>query len=207
MVTAITSAAPPASSAISQPFEVWEGVPVPPHVPTRELRALVDTHGSVWRTLQPLDRLSFSSVNLTVHHPPHPDWERQRVRNDDSEVIELRYGGVSFVFTGDISREVERTLVPGFERTPIRILKVPHHGSATSSSTPFLDALRPDIAVISAGRGNPFGHPVPVVLARYRDVGSAIYRTDHDGADHGGDRWNHGAGEDLYRTDVNADDF
>jgi competence protein ComEC len=61
-------------------------------------------------------------------------------------------------------------------------VKVPHHGSATSSSPIFVDTLRPDVAVISAGRGNPFGHPVPVVLARYRDVGAAIYRTDHDGA-------------------------
>jgi competence protein ComEC len=165
-----------------KPFEVWEGVPVPPHVTTRELRALADEHGSAWRTLQPLDRVSFGNVDLFVHHPPHPEWERQRVRNDDSQVLELRYGGVSFVFTGDIGREVEGTIAPGFRRAPIRILKVPHHGSATSSSPPFVDALRPDIAVISAGRGNPFGHPVPVVLARYRDIGAAIYRTDHDGA-------------------------
>ena len=43
-----------------------------------------------------------------MHHPPRPEWERQRVRNDDSEVLEIRYGGVSFVFTGDIGREVER---------------------------------------------------------------------------------------------------
>lgn len=165
-----------------KPFEVWEGVPVPPHAPARELRTLASEAGSAWRTLQPADRVSFGEVELTVHHPPRPEWERQRVRNDDSEVIEIRYGGVSFVFTGDITREVERTIAPSFGRAPIRILKVPHHGSATSSSQPFLDALRPDIAIISAGRGNPFGHPVPAVLERYRNIGAAIYRTDQDGA-------------------------
>jgi competence protein ComEC len=165
-----------------RPFEIWEGVPVPPHPPTRELRARADAVGTVWRTLQPADRVSFGDVDLSVHHPPHPDWERQRVRNDDSEVIEIRYDGVSFVFTGDISREVERTIASSFAHAPIRILKVPHHGSATSSSQVFLDALGPDIAIISAGRGNPFGHPVPTVLERYRQIGAAIYRTDKDGA-------------------------
>ena len=55
-----------------------------------------------WRTLQTGDQMSFGDVQLTVHHPRRPDWERQRVRNDDSEVLEIRYGGVSFVFTGDI---------------------------------------------------------------------------------------------------------
>jgi competence protein ComEC len=165
-----------------RPFEVWEGVPVPPHAATRELRVLADEAGSVWRTLQPADRVSFGEVDLVVHHPPHPDWERQRVRNDDSEVIEVRYRGVSFVFTGDIGRDVERAIASRFTRAPIRILKVPHHGSATSSSQAFLDALRPDVAVISAGRGNPFGHPVASVLERYRNIGAAIYRTDQDGA-------------------------
>ncbi|RPI54847.1 MAG: MBL fold metallo-hydrolase [Acidobacteria bacterium] len=165
-----------------RPFEVWEGVPVPPHGPTRELRALADASGATWRTLQPLDRASVGAVDLLVHHPPKPDWERQRVRNDDSEVLEIRYGDVSFVFTGDVGREVERAIAPGFVRAPIRIVKVPHHGSATSSSPIFLDALGPDVAVIGAGRGNPFGHPVPAVLARYRAMGAAIYRTDLDGA-------------------------
>ena len=155
---------------------------MPPHPATRELRALADRTGTVWRTLQPADRVNFGEVEVVVHHPPRPEWERQRVRNDDSEVIELVYGGVSFVFTGDIGREVERTIAPIFTRSPIRILKVPHHGSATSSSQLFLDALRPDIAVISAGRGNPFGHPAPTVLERYKNIGAAIYRTDKDGA-------------------------
>jgi competence protein ComEC len=165
-----------------RPFEVWEGVPVPPHEPTSQLRALADGSSAAWRTLQPDDKVAFGEVDLFVRHPPHPDWERQRVRNNDSEVIEIRYRGVSFVFTGDIDREVERMIVPSFEAAPIRILKVPHHGSATSSSAAFLRALRPDIAVISAGRGNTFGHPAADVLQRYRDAGAAIYRTDQDGA-------------------------
>ena len=164
------------------PLEVWEGVPVPPHAATRELRALADRAGSAWRTLQRADRVSFGPVDLVVHHPARPEWERQRVRNDDSEVVEIVHGGVSFVFTGDIASDVERVIAPSFSRTPIRILKVPHHGSATSSSRGFLEALRPDIAVISAGRGNPFGHPVASVLERYRNIGAAIYRTDQDGA-------------------------
>ena len=163
-------------------FEVWEGVPVPPHEPTQQLRALAERKGTVWRTLQPDDKVSFGTVDLFVRHPPRPDWERQRVRNDDSEVIEIRYGGVSFVFTGDIGRDVERQIASSFDRVPIRILKVPHHGSATSSSAEFLNVLRPDIAVISAGRGNTFGHPAANVLERYRNIGAAIYRTDQDGA-------------------------
>ena len=165
-----------------QPFEVWEGVQVPPHAATRELRDLAAQAGAVWRTVQPIDRTMFGDVELIVHHPPAPEWERQRVRNDDSEVIEIRHKDVSFVLTGDIGREVESRIASSFAPSAVRIVKVPHHGSATSSSQMFLDALRPDIAVISAGRGNPFGHPSTTVLERYRRAGAAIYRTDHDGA-------------------------
>ena len=58
----------------------------------------------------------------------------------------------------------------------------PHHGSATSSTRPLLDAAAPDLAVISAGRGNRYGHPHAAVLDRYRAVGARILRTDIDGA-------------------------
>lgn len=90
-----------------RPREVWEGVPVPPQEPMKRLRRLAENAGVPWRTLQPGGHMSFGDVQLSVHHPPEPAWERQRVRNDDSEVLEIAYGGVSLAFTGDISREVE----------------------------------------------------------------------------------------------------
>ena len=93
-----------------------------------------------------------------------------------------------------------------FTRAPIRILKVPHHGSATSSSQEFLEALRPDVAVISAGRGNPFGHPVASVLERYRNIGAAIYRTDQDGAVIVETDGDDGESHDVQRTEADAED-
>ena len=164
------------------PREVWEGVPVPKNEPTNALRAIADKAGAQWRNVLVGDRFTFGNVSVIVRHPPRPDWERQKVRNDDSEVLEIRYGGVSFVFTGDIGREIEHNIAGMFEPAPIRILKVPHHGSGTSSSMEFLQALHPTIAIISAGRGNPFGHPVRAVLARYAAVGTTVFRTDQDGA-------------------------
>src|SRR5439155_12798106 len=133
------------------PGEIWYGVPVPPHEPTKQLRQLADRAAVPWRALLAGDRLEFGDAQLIVHHPPAPDWERQRVRNDDSEVVEIVYGGVSFVFTGDIGRDTERAIAASFTPAAIRILKVPHHGSATSSSLELLQALHPDIAVISDG--------------------------------------------------------
>ena len=69
-----------------------------------------------------------------------------------------------------------------FPPARLRIVKVPHHGSLTSSSWDFVRALRPRVAIASAGRSNHFGHPVPEVLDRYRAIGAEVFRTDQDGA-------------------------
>jgi competence protein ComEC len=164
------------------PSEVWEGVPVPPGEPLRLLASAAARSRAAWRTLRAGDRVRIGGVDVRLWHPPPPDWERQQVRNDDSLVIELRFGNVSVLLAGDIGREVERELAPALEDAGLRVIKVPHHGSATSSSVEFLRAARPAIAVFSAGRGNRYGHPVPFVLERYRDLGAAIFRTDQDGA-------------------------
>jgi competence protein ComEC len=163
------------------PREVWLGVPVARHEPEAILAAAARAGRSAVRWLQRGDRMRIGEVELRVHHPPLPDWERQRVRNDDSLVLELRYGGVSVLLTGDISRAVEAGLVDAVDLLPRVVLKAPHHGSATSSSMPFLEHLRPEAVLVSAGRGNLYGHPTPEVLARYGAVGAQVFRTDRDG--------------------------
>ena len=121
-------------------------------------------------------------VKVIVRHPPPPDWERQRVRNDDSLVLEIRHDDVSFLLRGDIGSEVEATLLTGPGRPGHLVLKVPHHGSRTSNSQPFVDALKPSVAIVSAGCHNRFGHPDPAVVRRYTASGTRLLLTGDVGA-------------------------
>jgi competence protein ComEC len=164
-----------------RPRTIWEGIPVPQSRPMAALRAQAEAAGLAWANVRDGDRLELDGVAVTVLHPQPPDWERLRVRNDDSVVVEVRWRRVSMILTGDIGREVERTLSSRLGNVPLRVLKVPHHGSRTSSSEAIIDAAAPQIAIVSAGRSNRFGHPARDVLARYRQAGAAIFRTDRDG--------------------------
>ena len=165
-----------------RPREVWEGTPVPRFEPLTLLRMAVQAGGARWSNVHAGDAAEIDGVQVFAHHPPPADWERQKVRNDDSLVLELRWRDVSLLLTGDIGRVPELSVGPALRSSRIRILKVPHHGSLTSSSWEFLKAAHPQIAVASAGRSNHFGHPVPEVLERYRSVGAEVFRTDADGA-------------------------
>lgn len=165
-----------------RPWDLWEGIPVPPHEGLARIDAAAAGSGIRRTRVQPGDNVVVDDVELQVRHPPRPDWERQAVRNDDSIVIELRWRDVSFVFTGDIGRLPEAEIAGGFEPAALRVVKVPHHGSVSSSSAAFVRALRPDVAVVSVGRGNNFGHPSPVVVSRYEERGARLFRTDRDGA-------------------------
>jgi competence protein ComEC len=91
---------------------------------------------------------------------------------------------VSFLLTGDIEAAGERALLDSNVPLQSTVLKVAHHGSATSSTRSFLDAVLPSIAVISSGEGNPFGHPDDEVIARL-----AQYAPVFDAADHGSVRF------------------
>ncbi len=165
-----------------RPRKVWEGVSVPRHEPVGVLRRASAVVGAEWRNVQAGDRLAVAGVEIVALHPPLPDWERQRVRNDDSVVLLVRYGEVTVILPGDIGREGEAAAATHVERSNLMLLKAPHHGSATSSRQEFLDAVRPDVAIVSAGRDNRFGHPSPIVVARYQTMNAAVFSTADDGA-------------------------
>jgi competence protein ComEC len=164
-----------------RPSEVWYGTFVNRHEPSLKLQEMSGRMRSGWRWLQRGDQVELGGVELRVHHPSPPDWQRQKVRNDDSLVLELRYGQVSMLLTGDIGKDVEQALLPTLDLLPIVVLKSPHHGSGTSSSAEFIDAIRPKLVLISCGRANAYGHPLPYVIERYKAVGADIARTDLDG--------------------------
>ena len=165
-----------------RPREVWEGIPVPSSEPLAALRSDARAVGSVWRNFHAGDVEDIGGVRVHAAHPPAPDWERPRVRNDDSLVLELLYGEVSVLLPGDIEAGVEKAVAAALEPAEWRVVKGPHHGSRTSSSAAFVDALRPALAVMSAGRDHGFGHPHPDVVARYEAAGAVVLATGDEGA-------------------------
>lgn len=102
-------------------------------------------------------------------------------QNNYSLVIRFVHGNDSFLFAGDIERQVEHELVAQNFNLKSDILKVPHHGSKTSSSELFLKKVQPQIAVISVGRNNPYGHPYEAILQRLEKHDIGIRRTDKEG--------------------------
>jgi competence protein ComEC len=171
-----------AIAGVFHPREVWEGVPVPRDAGLARLRRESERRGLVWRQRFAGDSLLTAGVRLRVLHPPPPDWERQRVRNDDSLVVELVYGQVTVLLAGDIGRDVESEVARRVRPSGVVVLKVPHHGSGGSSSESFVNGTAPTLAIVSAGAGNLFGHPTPAVIARYRQAGARVLRTDRHGA-------------------------
>ncbi|WP_235425119.1 DNA internalization-related competence protein ComEC/Rec2 [Heyndrickxia ginsengihumi] len=101
--------------------------------------------------------------------------------NNDSLVLYANVGGKKWLFTGDLEKEGEETLIRAFH-FHVDILKVGHHGSKTSTSEAFLNQLSPSIAVISVGKHNRFGHPNKEVIERLKAHHIVIYRTDEQGA-------------------------
>lgn len=109
--------------------------------------------------------------------------EVMSIRNDKDDynncsiVIKMDFNNVSYLFTGDAEESVESS-----RKWPhIDVLKVGHHGSNTSSSKNFLDQIKPEVALISVGQGNTYGHPTQATLKRLSNIGAKIYRTDENG--------------------------
>jgi competence protein ComEC len=108
-------------------------------------------------------------------------WSAANDSNQRSCVLQIEANGERLLLTGDIDIAAERILLDSPLAVPTHWLQAPHHGSRSSSSMALLRALKPHSVLISRGQGNSFGHPHPLVLARYRQQGLRIY----DSAQHG----------------------
>ena len=131
-------------------------------------------------------RWRWDGVEFAVLAPGADDYDRALRPNAMSCVLRVAGGGRSVLLTGDIERDQEAALVVA-QGAALQsdVLVAPHHGSKTSSSAPFLDAVRPKIAVFQAGYRNRFGHPAPDVLERYLERGIAVHASPDCGAWHG----------------------
>ena len=101
--------------------------------------------------------------------------------NDSSMVLYGEYGGVKYLFTGDISSKVEKKIIDTYENLSVDVLKVSHHGSKDSSCLEFLKSIKGKVALIGVGRGNLYKHPHKETLERLSELNYLIYRSDLDG--------------------------
>lgn len=113
-----------------------------------------------------------------------PDRDPKGLETNDASIVgRLSYGSMSVMLTGDSPKWVEERLVAldGAEGLASQVLKAGHHGSKTSSSAPFVSAVDPDFAVVSAGKGNRYGHPSKEVMETFRAHDIPMLRTDEEG--------------------------
>lgn len=111
---------------------------------------------------------------------PEPQKEYDDL-NEYSLVAKLTVGEKSFLFTGDSSEQAEADMIEAGEDLKADVLKIGHHGSSTATTKAFLQAVNPQVAVISCGKDNSYGHPHEETMQRLQEKAMTIYRTDEDG--------------------------
>ncbi|HEU0014764.1 MAG TPA: hypothetical protein VFQ45_13845, partial [Longimicrobium sp.] len=170
------------------------GLPLGSPVYLETLRA-VEERGTAWSAARQDRRLMMDGIELAFLWPTDAALRHPEDVNDVSAVVLLRYGGFSALLTGDASQGVEAALAARYgDGLRADVLKAGHHGSRTASSPAFLDRVRPELVVVSAGARNRYGHPHREVLDRLARRRIPVARTDLDGTvsievDPGGAEW------------------
>ncbi len=161
------------------PHEFWYGV----ESPSPGFQDLLRTARAFDTKLKPWtagDTFKFGGVEIRVLNPKSGSPVDDRDVDDQSLVLRAQFGATSALLVGDAHQKIEQLLLQ--EAPQADLLKVGHHGSATSSSQEFLAAVKPRYAVVSVGFYNSFNHPRPEVMQRFSDAGIHTYRTDLSGA-------------------------
>lgn len=164
-------------------FRVGKVIRGPTRGSSIELQRLLDSairRGVPVSEVKTGDRINVDGVTVEVIWPPE-DRFTGLSDNNDSVVIRIVFGEHSFLFTGDIEKEAEERILYESQTISSSVVKVPHHGSRSSSTQAFIDAVRPDIAVIPVGRRSMFGHPHSEVVERWRAVGAQVITTGDRG--------------------------
>lgn len=160
---------------------LWTGLKRDTLLSKRWQKAIEKEGAAVWIARQGLNIRMSTYQNIEILYP-FESLENRMVSNinDTSIVIILNAGPEKILFTGDISKRIEGFLIEKEVPLSADILKVSHHGSKTSSSEDFLEAVKPNLAIISVGRNNHYGHPAPDVLARLEDFGIKVLQTSKE---------------------------
>jgi len=144
-----------------------------------DFMAKVNTEGAQVHQAQRGDQISLGALTFDILHPALP---LDSDKNENSIVLELSFGQVDFLFTGDAGSGAETSMLAASLIDDIDILKVSHHGSKYCSTANFLAAAQPEIAIYSAGANNTYGHPAPETITRLCNIGAIIYGTDVHGS-------------------------
>ncbi|MFM8567884.1 MAG: DNA internalization-related competence protein ComEC/Rec2, partial [Gemmatimonadota bacterium] len=166
-----------------RPAQVRDGGFVAAQGAYREALAAVEAQGVRWARVRPGEVLTIDGITCTFLAPDSA-WAAGLVDpNSASAVVRLQFGAARLLLTGDAEADEEAWLLARYAPTELRadVLKVAHHGSTTSSSPAFLDAVRPRVALVSVGATNRYGHPTPAVMRRLLERGATVLRTDQLG--------------------------
>jgi competence protein ComEC len=163
------------------PRELWTGATQDSAL-WRVIEDKARRHGAKTVSMVAGREFSYGGTHIQVLSPPADYEPGPAAKNNDSLVLRLTYGERAFLLTGDMEKEMEFRLVGDDRKLRSDVLKVGHHGSNTSSTDVFLDAVSPAFAIVSDGFENSFGHPHRNVLARLAAHHSTVLRTDVEGA-------------------------
>lgn len=170
--------------SIAQNFqlqEFWHTHGYPQRGHYQKLYDLLPEYVSKIKLYQGYSR-AIQNVTIEALHPPRSGSRFSAENNNQSLVLRISYGETSFLMTGDIEIEAEKEILKHNSKIQSLVLKSPHHGSPSSSSEAFLNAVSPKLILISVGKNNPYGLPHKSTIQKYQNRHAAIYRTDLHGA-------------------------